>query len=252
MILAILPCLPTWCYLNRGYTQWFHWNALFYILTQNRTHASFLAMQGLTVTLGWYASLCYDWYAHGRFAHILYWNMPGSMTQYMMKDDQDEVMYDNATALAVMVVAHVLDTLGHPILAYYFWQKSSPSSTGKDNTSLSTSIWNRFSWTVLLSSYLLSRFWSALHTWYNHQDGKFALFYFGYDVYTVLDKEADLTWIWLPAYLMEAAVYAVFCLGKMWQTSLNPKTRTTTTMRPTSLDRVPSSLLSSIVSETDN
>lgn len=29
LVLATLPLLPTWFFLNRGYTQWFHWYVLY-------------------------------------------------------------------------------------------------------------------------------------------------------------------------------------------------------------------------------
>ena len=108
VLVAALPCcMPSWCYINRGYTQWFHWNALFYLLTQSHNHASFLALQGLTVTLGWYAALCYDWYQHGRFGHILYWNMPSLLTQYIIPhQDNDIVAYESTAAVMAMLVAH--------------------------------------------------------------------------------------------------------------------------------------------------
>ena len=202
LVLAALPWLPTWCYLNRGYTQWFHWNSFFYCLTQDKWHAKLLALQGLTVTLGWYASLIYDWLQHGRFAHILYWNMPEVMTQYMMNEHK-EVVY-NEKSLPIMGLAHAFDTLGHPILAFYFWKITSNDAT---------SVYARFSWSVLLAAYLLSRCWSFLHTWYNH--GQPALFYFGYDVYTILDRDAWLTGLWLPAYIAEGAVFAWLVFGKL-------------------------------------
>lgn len=246
VIFVLLPCMPTWCYVNRGYTQWFHWNSLFFALTQNRTHAAFLAMQGLTVTLGWYASLFYDWYFHHRFGHILYWNMPTAMTKYMMNGDS-EVVYHNTAAVAIMLAAHALDILGHPLLAYYFWKQSSRNDNSCSHA-LST-VFDRFSWSVLISSYALSRFWSILHTWYNQ--GELALFYFGYDVYTIVDREASLMWFWLPAYIVEALVYIAFVVGKLYCSSSTPAMPTTTAPRPISFDRVPSALLLSNVSEAE-
>ena len=193
-------------------------------------------MQGLTVTLGWYASLLYDGYAHGRFAHILYWNMPEGMTQHMLTAD-GQVLY-NSTSVGVMCLAHLFDTLGHPLLAYYFWRKSAPNNNS-DSTPSTTSIWTRFSWSALLLSYLLSRIWSLLHTWYNQ--GNPALFYFGYDVYTILDRECWMEWLWWPAYITEAVVYAIFVVGKL-VTEIQPASKRT-------LDRIPSTLLQSTVSD---
>ena len=264
LVAAMVPCiLPTWCYLNRGYTQWFHWNALLYVLltAPNLAHAQFLALQGCTVTLGWYASLAYDWYQHGRWGHILYWNMPSVMTQYMIVSEQGDgntngnptVIY-TATSMSVMALAHVLDTIGHPILAYYFWKTSAPSNdiascSRKSASSTHSggawhSFWTRFSWPVIFGSYLLSRGWSVLHTWYNH--GSPSLFYFGYDVYTILDRDAWLEGLWLPAYIMEAAVYLVLVLGK----ACSSGSRTATTK--SRLDRMPSMRRSSTVSEMDD
>lgn len=224
VIVVLLPLLPTWCFLNRGYTQWFHWNALFYCLTQNDFHADFLALQGLTVTLGWYASLGYDWYQHGRFGHILYWNMPSIMTQYILDDsstNNHQVIY-NPTSIAVMLLAHVLDTVGHPLLAYYFWNRRQPQAPRRGSSSSAA-----FSWSILLSTYALSRVWSLLHNWHNHA-GMIGFFYFGYNVYTVLDKDAWLPGFWLPAYVMEGLVYVVLIVHKVWFTT----TSSSTTTRP--------------------
>ena len=147
-----------------------------------------------------------------------------------------------------MLVAHALDTLGHPILAYYFWQKSSSTSDSKTPTS----IWNRFSWSILFSTFALSRFWSALHTWHNTNGMQFSLFYFGYDVYTIMDRQASLIWFWMPAYLMEGLVYAVLVMGKLWYGYYASKKSSHSATRPTSLDRVPSTLLRSNVSESND
>eukprot|EP00977_Amphora_coffeiformis_P013107 scaffold3364_cov161-Amphora_coffeaeformis.AAC.2 len=195
-------------------------------------------MQGLTVTLGWYASLLYDWYVNGRFAHILYWNMPESMTQHMI--NEQAVIY-NPASMSVMCLAHLFDTLGHPVLAYYFWRRSAP----KTNDLPKSFTWTcRCSWSVLICSYLLSRIWSLVHTW--HNQGHPALFYFGYDVYTILDRECWMEGLWLPAYVTEAVVYAAFVVGKLF---LEPQTTVVSTTKP-SLDRIPSTLLQSTVSET--
>lgn len=240
---------PTYCFLNRGYTQWFHWNAVLYMTITRpcRWHAEFLALQGLTVTLGWYASLCYDGLMHGRFAHILYWNMPARMTVYMLSPDDASIVY-NAVSIAVMGLAHALDTLGHPVLAYYFWKQSTPPRDINNNNNTETSIFARFSWSTLICSYLLSRVWSITHTWYNH--GKPSLFYFGYDVYTILDRDCWMAGLWLPAYITEGVVYVVWVLGKLWVERQSTTTTTTATNNKSiSLDRVPSALLQSTVSE---
>jgi len=249
LVAAGLLCLPKWCFLNRGYTQWFHWNSFCFIFTQNDWHAQFLAVQGFTVTLGWYASLLYDWYANGRFAHILYWNMPEIMTRHMMTADERVMMMYGPVSVGVMCLAHLFDTLGHPVLAYYFWNRSVPKHDDRDDRHHEhpkSYAWvDRFPWSVLICSYSLSRIWSLVHTWHNH--GRPTLFYFGYDVYTILDRECWMEGLWLPAYVTEAVVYLVFVVGKIFLKA--QKKRTTHSSTKPTLDRIPSTLLQSTVSE---
>jgi hypothetical protein len=242
VLAVLLPCfMSSGVFLNRGYTLWFHCNSLFFLLTQNEFLSNFLALQGLTVTLGWYASLTYDWYKHNRFGYILYWNMPQQMTQYMMNDNQ-EMVYDTKSML-VMLLAHALDTLGHPILAYYYWRRNWKQA-GVD--------WkqNLLTWPVICSSYLLSRIWSLVHTIYNH--GKPGLFYFGYDIYDLLDRDAWLPGFWLPAYITEGLVYLLIVAYKL---RMRPAANNKPSKKGVSdgarrcLDKVPSLLSSSTISD---
>merc|ERR1712157_656695 len=86
LLILIIPLLPSWLYLNRGYTIWFHNISLAYLLTMNESLRRFLIVQGTGISLGWWAALVYDFYVHGRYAHILYMNMPGIIKQAMVNE----------------------------------------------------------------------------------------------------------------------------------------------------------------------
>jgi hypothetical protein len=135
-------------------------------------------------------------------------------------------------------LAHCLDIIGHPVLAYYFWRRCFRNST---------SVYRDVSWSVLFAVCLLSRGWSLLHTWYNHK--QISLYYFGYDVYTIRDNdEKNLVGYWLPAYVAEVAVFLWLAVGKVY---LNNFVRLSSPKRnpPMSLADVPPMLLSSTVSD---
>ena len=169
-VILLLPVLPLKRMLfNAGYTKWFHWLSLLHLcllitLPRNNNNnnnnninkflSKFLAVMGMTVTLGWWASLMYDLVVHGRFAHILHLNMP--FTERMVKENdhgrQQAAIAYNEHTLPFILLSHILDTLGHPVLALYYWKVNN------------WDICRICTWPVLVSAYLLSRTWSLVRS----------------------------------------------------------------------------------------
>jgi hypothetical protein len=217
-VLALFPLLPTEFYLNRGYTQWFHWTAVVYLLTGSTFLRRFLVVQGTGVTLGWYSALANDLYWNGKFCHVLYKNMPDIMTNVML-DSRTKVLLQSWEALSVMGVSHILDTLAHPLLTLYVWRLHCRSGG---------SLRDLFSWNIIVSTYALSRLWSLTHTLYNFGTPGWGLYYFGSDIYILDDLES-----WMSAYVAEGLFYvAIVLYKKFWEqpsTVMSSATTTTTT-----------------------
>ena len=188
LVLCFVPLLS---WVNQGYTQWFHKLCVAWFLTKSPFLAKFLAVQGTSVTLGWYAALMNDYYWHGPFGRILYHNMPNCMVQNMA-NPTGALIY-TPMGIFMMSLSHLLDALGHPLLAYYFIQLHFKAGGTWDSL---------LTWSTILGTYTLSRIWSLVHTYYNF--GVFGLFYFGYDVYYITDLDS-----WLPAYMAEGLLYVV-------------------------------------------
>jgi hypothetical protein len=199
LLVALLPFLPTWLWLNRGYTIWFHYIIIAHFLTQSPFLRKFAILQGAGVTMGWYAAIATNSYSRGRFCFdTLYHNTPAAMRVYMV--DEGGNLIHTYMSWAVMALAHLADTLGHPLPVLLFWWMHCRAGG---------SLRDVLTWPVIGSTYLLSRVWSLTHTYYNF--GEPGLFYFGYDVYNVKDLEG-----WLPAYLAEGAMYASAVMYKLW------------------------------------
>jgi hypothetical protein len=180
-------------YLNRGFTVWFHLVALLYLLTQSRFVAKFQALIGTSICLGWYAALIYDWFQYSNFFLILYRNMPTVMKEIMFVQGTNSLNLACLSSINVILLSHILDTLGHPLLTLYFWRQHQ-----KQGGTLATLL----SWDVIMSTWIFSRCWSLTHTYYNF--GKPGLYYFGYDVYVIDEGTLDL---WYPAYIVESLFY---------------------------------------------
>ena len=197
--------VPTTCYLNRGFTQWFHWAGIFYALTQWQFLESFQVVSGISICMGWYASLAYEFSQHDRFCHPLYKNMPESLMQYyyivVEEHDNPQLDFESRGALFALAVAHLLDILAHPLLTYFFWKRH--SARGQ-------TLGDAFTWPVILAAYAYSRLWSLTHTKYN--TGEFGLWYFGFDVYVMDSLDS-----WYPAYITETFIYASIVLWKLLQ-----------------------------------
>ena len=167
-------------YINRGFTQWFHWFTLIQVFTQSHVLCKFQILSGLGICVGWYSALLYDYFAHGIFGHGLYKNMPVSMVNEMFVYEPNNMIslrysrqlklyyYDatsddgttttddgssflsqiNMTCLKTMIISHALDIIGHPVLVYYFWRRyvnytTTAAATNESTTSSSTTNFDR-------------------------------------------------------------------------------------------------------------
>lgn len=202
IILSVL--LPTESYINRGFTKWFHLVSLLYLLTQSKFLAKFQTLSGTGICLGWYATLLYDYFVYGKFFHVLYRNMPAVLTDVMVQTVPDDEFYykidfETPKSLGMIVLSHILDTLGHPLLTWYFWRRHKHQFGGNFD--------NLVTWKVILATWLFSRSWSLTHSYYN--SGTFRMFYMGYDVYRI-----DSLDLWYPAYIVESILYLSIILWK--------------------------------------
>jgi hypothetical protein len=240
-VLALLPLLPTEFYLNRGYTQWFHWTAVAYLLTGSVFLRRFLVTQGTGITLGWYSAIANDWYWNGKFCHVLYLNMPSTMTNVMLDSTAETsvLLLDSWQSFAVMGASHLLDTLGHPLLTLYFYRLHCHAGG---------SLRDLLSWNIVVSTYMLSRLWSLTHTLYNYgTTGWGGIFYVGHDIYIMEDLNS-----WMAAYVAEGLFYIAIVLYKIiWEdrptTAMSTATKTTATSKATGLVDVVKDIKPSLV-----
>jgi hypothetical protein len=220
LALSLLPLMPSYFFLNRGFTQWFHWVAVLYLLCQSKFLERFQILAGTSICLGWYSTMVYEYFYHDRFMHALYNNMPPVFTNIMwiMVDDNDNnnnnagpiLDFTSTNSLLIMALSHVLDLLAHPMLTYYFWRKHTSNGNVNGNAAGGT-LKQVLSWPVIVSTYLFSRCWSMTHTYYNFQTLEW--FYVGYDVYVVNDLDS-----WYPAYIAETNVFLSVVLWKLcWE-----------------------------------
>jgi hypothetical protein len=218
VIMAIF--VPSRCFLNRGFTIWFHWISILHLFTQFQSKfiEKFLILSGTSISLGWYSTLLWECIYHGRFFDALYNNV--------------DVLYDympsfvmSSHPLIPITIIHVFDLLGHPLLTYYFWRRynninnnnnisnttiPTPPNGDNDNNKNNESIHivdEICTWPVLIAAYLFSRTWSIVHTYHNF--GYFGLFYVGFDVYII-----DSLDMWYPAYIAETILYSSLVLRK--------------------------------------
>ena len=211
VIMAIF--LPYSCFLNRGFTIWFHWMSILHLVTQFQSMfiEKFLILSGTSISLGWYSTLLWECIYHGRYFDALYNNV--------------DVLYDyipssimSSHPFTPIIIIHIFDLLGHPLLTYYFWLRYNnnnnsiattppPDNRDKNNDKSIHIIDEICTWPVLISAYIFSRVWSIVHTYHNF--GYFGLFYVGFDVYII-----DSLDMWYPAYTTETFLYSSLILRK--------------------------------------
>lgn len=201
LVIALIPLLPTWCYINRGFTQWFHWVAVLYLLSRWPFLERFQVITGISICLGWYSALGYAAVYYGQFCLILYQNMPSSIKDSIFHEETGQIQYGSTSAQSMMALSHVLDLIGHPLLTYYFWRRH------KQTGGTAADIF--MSWPVIVSSYLYSRLWGMTHLLYNF--GRPGIFYIGYDIYIMQHLDC-----WIPAYVAESVFYALVVCYKLF------------------------------------
>jgi hypothetical protein len=220
VIVSMAIFLPYSCFLNRGFTIWFHWMSILHLVTQFQSKfiEKFLILSGTSISLGWYSTLLWECIYHGRYFDALYNNV--------------DVLYDyipssvmSSHPFTPIAIIHIFDLLGHPLLTYYFWRRynnnknnnssnnsiatTPPPDNRDNNNSKSIHIIDEIcTWPVLISAYIFSRVWSIVHTYHNF--GYFGLFYVGFDVYII-----DSLDMWYPAYTTETILYSSLILRKL-------------------------------------
>jgi hypothetical protein len=204
--LACLPLLPTWFFLNRGYTQWFHWTFIFYMVTgQKDFWRRFLILQGGAVCAGWYLAVVHEYVVNGRMCHLLYSQMPSPMRALMLVDGKmasNGIITDTPMAWAMILASHIIDLLAHPVAAWIVW---------KMHTNRGGSFRNLVTWDVFWGSVVLSRVYSMVHLYYNN--GKVdSLFYYGFDVYSI-----DTLDSYTMAYIGEGIWFSSLALWKIYR-----------------------------------
>jgi hypothetical protein len=190
-------------------------------MTQSAFLERMLVLSGISICLGWYAALVYEYVKYDRFCHPLYKNMPSMISQYMILETNDDgyvggiLDFESATSLSMMALSHVLDLLGHPLLTYYLWRCHNRRVGVRSSVHAATAVSmsdvaaHGLTWPVVLAAYAASRMWSLTHTYYNF--GYFGLFYIGHDVYLMDDLDS-----WCPAYIAEGVIFGSVILWKLF------------------------------------
>lgn len=133
----------------------------------------------------------FDYWVHGHIADILYRNMP-YLLKFQMVDDGGNLVYTTNSKIC-MCLSHILDLLLHPgIVILLFLQHKRSGRTVHDIISIMN----------ILATFMMSRFWSIIHTYTNGK--KISGWYFGYDVYHIHSLD-----VWFPAYIAEASYYTL-------------------------------------------
>lgn len=197
---AMLPFCPEWFFFNRGFTQWFHWGFVFYLITGKSEWARrFLVVQGGGVCAGWYAAVAFEYFYYGRLCHLLYNNMPAELRAIYLVNGKlasGGIITDNLAALSSLALTHLIDLLAHPIMTYIIWKMH--KSRGGTFRSLC-------SMDILVANYIWCRVYSCTHWYYN--DGVLGFFYNGWDVYNIDNAES-----YTIAYIGEGLFY-LFMVG---------------------------------------
>jgi len=201
LLASIIPVIPTSLYVNRGLTVWFHWMILFYLLTGIERLRCFLILLGGSISAGWYAAIANDFFRHSRFFDILYENMPLSFLS-VMTNGKGEIVY-TTSSLCLMAFSHVLDTFLHPGVTYLLWRAHCRSGG---------SLQSIITWPLLISTFLMSRFWSIFHIYYNYR--RLGLYYIGDDVYKLNNQDA-----YIYAYTAEGIFFLMLACSKILKRS---------------------------------
>lgn len=171
-VLAMIPLCPSWFFLNRGFTQWFHWGCIFFMLTgQQDFWRRFVVVNGGSVCAGWYAAVVHDYLYYSRFCHLLYNNMPQNMRTLMLTNTKlaSGGINTDTASLACIALTHMIDILAHPLITYAIW---------KMHTSRGGTLRSLVTWDIIVATYAFSRLYSMVHLWHN-EGAVTSLFYYG-------------------------------------------------------------------------
>lgn len=203
-IVAMIPLCPSWFFLNRGFTQWFHWGIIFYYMTGKKDWwLKFLIVQGGGVCAGWYSAVVFEYFNYGRLCHLLYNNMPQELREVYLTDGKlasGGIITDNVPALVGLALTHLIDFLAHPVLTYVMW---------KIHKSRGGTLRSILLWDILSIGYVYTRFYSCVHWYFN--DGVLGLWYIGYDVYNIDNTES-----YVAAYIGESLFFLALACYKFY------------------------------------
>jgi len=146
-------------------------------------------------------SNCQWFFRHSRFFDILYKNMPLSFLS-VMTNGKGEIVY-TTSSLCLMAFSHVLDTFLHPGVTYLLWRAHCRSGG---------SLQSIITWPLLISTFLMSRFWSIFHIYYNYR--RLGLYYIGDDIYKLNNQDA-----YIYAYTAEGIFFLMLACSKILKRS---------------------------------
>jgi len=147
-----------------------------------------VTVMGITVCLGWYGSLIYEYLVHGRFFDVLYDNAE------VLFDLKESETCSKSCAGVRKLAVHVADFVAHPF-PLVILIGSKPFCVSEYNE-----------WSSTLAALVLSRAWSIFHNVYNlGLEGHSWLWYCSTHVYNINTVEA-----WKYAYIAEGLTFGYF------------------------------------------
>ena len=165
-----------------------------------------VTVMGLTVCLGWYSSLLYEYIAHGRVFNILYENASVLFSFEVTEE------CDSKCVILKKVITNGADFIAHPLPLVFLLRSNPAIELAKFNDLGST-----------IAAFILSRSWSLFHNIYNLGFEKHSwLWYCDRHVYQLTHLEG-----WMYAYAAETAAF-VYLGWDLWRRRRNkqPKEQT--------------------------
>ncbi|GMI44085.1 hypothetical protein TrCOL_g9304 [Triparma columacea] len=154
-----------------------------------------VTVMGLTVCLGWYASLVYEYIFHGRFFDILYDNAAVLFSFDLSEDCGSKCV------LGKKILTNIVDFIAHPLPLFFLLRSNRSMDLSKFNSPAST-----------ISAFILSRSWSIFHNVFNMGfSGHSYLWYCDRHVYNLVHLEG-----WTAAYAAETAAF-VYLGWDLWR-----------------------------------
>lgn len=120
-----------------------------FLLAQSKFVQKFQILIGIDICLGQHVALAYECFYHGRFMDALHKNVPLSQVMKNLIVKHGNLDFNSWKSILVMILSHIIDGIGHPLIAYYFYG-------GK--------LSGAFSWPVIISTCMHSRLQNIIHT----------------------------------------------------------------------------------------